>query len=140
MNVVNVSGEYSSTQTTRNTKGELGKDEFLKILVAQLQNQNPLSPMNDESFIAQMAQFSALEQMKSLNTSFSAGQAYNLIGRTVYAEIYDQNTSFTVPVYGKVDRVTKIGSEIYLHIAEMDIDVQLEDIVQVYDKEADQTV
>lgn len=44
----------------------LGKDAFMKILIAQLQNQDPTNPMNDREFIAQMAQFSSLEQMQNM--------------------------------------------------------------------------
>ena len=56
---------------------QLGKDEFLKILMAQLQNQDPTNPMKDNEFIAQMAQFSSLEQMTNMTQAFekfSSGQ------------------------------------------------------------------
>src|SRR5690554_4087387 len=78
-----------SNSPTRNIGQELGKDEFMKILVTQLQNQDPLSPMADTDFIAQMAQFSTLEQMQSLNSSYTFGQAYNLIGKNVYSTTTD---------------------------------------------------
>lgn len=48
-------------------QNNLGKDAFLKILVTQMQNQNPLEPMKDTEFIGQMAQFSSLEQLTNLN-------------------------------------------------------------------------
>ncbi|WP_097072141.1 flagellar hook assembly protein FlgD [Ureibacillus xyleni] len=48
---------------------ELGKDAFLQILITQLQNQDPTQPMDDKEFIAQMAQFSSLEQMQNMTTA-----------------------------------------------------------------------
>jgi len=46
---------------------DMGKDTFLKLLVSQLQNQDPLEPIDDKEFLAQMAQFSTLEQMRNLS-------------------------------------------------------------------------
>jgi flagellar basal-body rod modification protein FlgD len=50
----------------------LGQDDFLKLLAVQMQSQDPLSPMQDTQFISQMANFTSLEQMKNLSTSFDA--------------------------------------------------------------------
>lgn len=54
------------TYTDKQDNSSLGKDAFLKILITQLQNQDPTSPMDDKEFIAQMAQFSSLEQMQNM--------------------------------------------------------------------------
>ncbi len=69
---------------------DMGKDEFLKILITQLQNQDPTKPMEDKEFISQMAQFSSLEQMNNLNSEFakvainlSSNQAVSLLGKNV---------------------------------------------------------
>ena len=81
----------SSTQLTRDTGGTLGKDAFLKILVGQMQHQDPLAQNQDGGqMIAQMAQFSQLEQISNMAasnakiaSSLSQTGALNLIGRSV---------------------------------------------------------
>ncbi|MFS2126528.1 flagellar hook assembly protein FlgD [Pseudomonas sp. Pseusp97] len=82
-----------SSGTATAGKSNLGKDEFLKLLVAQMNNQDPMSPQENGEFIAQLAQFSTVEGIQSLNTSMDsvlsnyqssqALQASSLVGRKV---------------------------------------------------------
>ncbi|BAB06170.1 flagellar hook assembly protein FlgD [Halalkalibacterium halodurans] len=60
---------YENRPKEQSNSGILGKDDFLRILIAQLQYQDPLNPMDDREFIAQMAQFSSLEQMTNMNSA-----------------------------------------------------------------------
>ena len=102
-----------------------GKDTFLKILVAQMSNQNPLDPMSDTEFISQMAQFSSLEQMQQLNATMTNNQAYNLIGKSVNAEFNVLSADGTnyewTKVSGVVDGVFMDGDEAYLIVGEYNV-------------------
>lgn len=60
---------YLPKNEPRQPSSDLGKDEFLRILMAQLQNQDPLDPLDDKDFIAQMATFSSLEQLMNMSES-----------------------------------------------------------------------
>ncbi len=94
-NAVNMFNK-SITVNGRQPSQELGKDDFLKILMAQMTNQDPTSPMDNTQFIAQMAQFSSLEQMTNMSTNFeklasmvNASEAQSLLGRTVEIDLGD---------------------------------------------------
>lgn len=86
-------GFYGSNPSS--TKDALGKEAFLKLLVTQLQHQDPLNPLDDKQFIAQLAQFSSLEQMNNISAGIKdlndtmvkqdALSAANYIGKTVVA-------------------------------------------------------
>jgi flagellar basal-body rod modification protein FlgD len=89
----------------------LGRDDFLKLLVTQLSYQNPAAPMEDKEFIAQMAQFSSLEQITNMANDFSklaeiitGSEANSAIGKSV--EILEGDNT----VQGTVKAVTRGGS------------------------------
>jgi flagellar basal-body rod modification protein FlgD len=82
-------GATGTAQQTRQP-GILGKDDFLKLLIGQMQNQDPLSPSDPSQQMGEMTQFSILEQISNLAQSQQASasndydqQAVGLIGRTV---------------------------------------------------------
>lgn len=96
---------------------EMGRDQFLQLLVAQLKNQDPLDPVKNEDFLAQLAQFSTLEGMQQLNTSFSdllalqqLTEGANLIGKTV---VFQADGS-SVPQQQVVERVSVQNGKLVL--------------------------
>lgn len=100
----NVQNQNQTQSTGSNT---LGKDDFLKLLMTQLENQDPTSPMDDQQFISQMATFSTLEQITNMSTSINNLvnsqnqnqflQASSLIGKEV-TFLNDQNQETTATV------------------------------------------
>jgi len=118
--------EGESKKSERNT-GELGKDDFLNLLVMQLRYQDPLNPTDDKEFIAQMAQFSALEQMQNLNASFAATKAYSLIGKSVIANMKDPSSNKITEIEGNVSGVTYSAGKYYAVVK--GVEVPIDDIV-----------
>jgi flagellar basal-body rod modification protein FlgD len=85
-----VNDQNAKINNGRKPQQSLGKDDFLKLLITQLSYQDPTAPMQDKEFIAQMAQFSSLEQMTSMSRDFakltaiiSGGEASQALGKNV---------------------------------------------------------
>jgi flagellar basal-body rod modification protein FlgD len=111
---------------------QLGKDQFLKLFVAQLQHQDPMNPMADTEFMGQMASFSTLEQVSNLAvanekiaSSLNSTSAVSLLGRTV-TWTDDADVSHT----GVVEKVTTAGGTPSLTVGGTD-GVDLSTISQV---------
>lgn len=106
------------------------KMDFMNLLVTQLQNQNPLEPMDNQDMSAQLAQFSQLEQMENLNTSFNQvlenterSFANDMIGREVsFVDMESKNLDGSPGVVrtGQVIKMDLLGDMEMLKIAEID--------------------
>jgi flagellar basal-body rod modification protein FlgD len=112
----------ANTQAKNSNAGILGKDDFLKLFVAQLSHQDPMNPMNDQDMMGQMASFSQLEQItnmaaanQTIATSLSSSSAVSLIGRTV---TYLDNDK--VAHTGTVEKVTVTDGKPSLTVAGTD--------------------
>ena len=95
--------ELAAENNGRKISNELGKDDFLTLLITQMQNQDPTEPMENTEFIAQMAQFSSLEQMTNMASSFekmsnyiSASEGASMLGKTVQVNVGDATVTGVV--------------------------------------------
>jgi flagellar basal-body rod modification protein FlgD len=108
-NVDQMISKAKSSDTNNKTK-ILGKDDFLKILITQLQHQDPSKPLEDKEFIAQMAQFTSVEQLTNMNTELKAlrqmmGISPAFIGKEISWNVIDSVGTKTIKT-GVVDALT----------------------------------
>ena len=117
MNVSATSSTGESTPMTSATQQGpgLGKDDFLKLLVGQLRNQNPMDPAGNQDFIQQMTLFSTLEQVTNLaaatqrnETALATQQSVDLIGRSVTYETAGGSAQGVVERVSFVDGLPKL--------------------------------
>jgi len=107
------------------TASSIGMD-YMKMLITQLQNQDPLEPMDNSEMTAQLAQLSSLEQLESMNGTFEGVllgqqklQAMGLIGKEV--EFYPADSD--VAVTGRVEKVAMSDTGVQLTVGEYTIDL-----------------
>lgn len=115
--VVETDSQNSLKKATAGEKNGMDKDAFLKLLVAQMQYQDPLEPTSNTEFVSQYAQFSQVEQMQNMASTTELSRATSLVGKEVYVKT---TNSAGDPSYkfGKVDYVVLENGKAYLAIEE----------------------
>lgn len=121
-------GTTSASNTTSNNS--MDKEAFLKLLVAQMQYQDPLEPTSNTEYISQYAQFSQVESLQNMAGSMDLQRAGSLVGKMVYVQTTNSEGE-TGYVMGKVDYVTFEGGKAYVYINEKRY--ALEDVQTVLD-------
>lgn len=124
MNFTPITNTDPSFSTPRNTSNNLGKDDFLKLLVTQLQYQDPMQPSDNQQFMAQMAQFSALEQMQNIAQESTMTQAINLVGKNVDAAYKDSKTGDMLPISGVVTKMVVSNGVPKLIVGDQEVDLK----------------
>lgn len=138
---MSITGTTAATTTTNNSSSNsvstavnksLGKDDFLKLLVTELKNQDPLKPTDNKDFIAELAQFSSLEQMNNISSAIEElninltflthqsllTQGASLIGK----QVFGQGDNGEI-IKGIVDSVKMINSSIQLQVGDKTLDL-----------------
>lgn len=113
----NASSISDSTKKT-SSSSSLDKEAFLQLLVAQMQYQDPLEPMDNTEYVSQLATFSELEAMNNLNDSMDLSRASQLVGKNVLMKTTSATTGETYMTQGVVDYVVYENGKAYLAINE----------------------
>lgn len=116
---------YPSNYDSKLGTTNLGKDDFLKLLITQLRYQNPLEPMDNKEYIAQLAQFSSLEQMQNLNMQLANLSAINSIGKTAKALVEERE------FVGIVKGIAFDKGRVNLIIGDDEVKVPIEDVAEL---------
>lgn len=117
--IESIIGSSESLQTLQTTATTMGKDDFLKMMIAQLQHQDPLNPLDGTDFTAQLAQFSSLEQLSNMNTQLETLGLYQS----------SLNNTQSVSLLGK--EITAIGDVIKVEGASADFSYNLSETANV---------
>jgi flagellar basal-body rod modification protein FlgD len=140
INVMSKKGGYYDNVPSFNERSTMGKEQFLRLLVEQLKNQDPLQPLEDREFIAQMTQFSNLEQLINLNQAMTVmmnlhlGNALSsqsqLIGKTVDWALEKEKE--IIEGQGVVKGIILVGNELWAEL-ESGLRIPVDSIYRVWD-------
>ena len=105
---------YHST-TDKSYDNGLDKDAFLQLLIAEMQNQDPLEPSSNTEYVAQLATFTQVEEMQNMANSMAQNQANALVGKTVIMNTITASGT-TSYIGGVVDRIVNSNGKTYVGI------------------------
>jgi flagellar basal-body rod modification protein FlgD len=127
-----ITEQYALPNIGPNHTKTLGKDEFLAILIAQLQNQDPTAPIENVDMVSQMTQFATMESINAMAVTNMQSQAISLIGKGIVGVVRNHATGEAREIIGTVDGAGTEAGKPYVVVGEARIFV--EDILQVFDK------
>ncbi len=111
-----VVANYTADKKETTGSDSLNKDAFLKILVAEMQYQDPLEPSSNTEWVTQMASFSQIEELQGMSDSIAEQSATNLVGKRVIIAASENTTGETNYVTGTVECIEKQSDGIFLSI------------------------
>lgn len=115
--------DYLKVDNSQTKNEELDKNAFIKLLITQMKYQDPLNPMDNQEMMAQLAQFSALEQMQNVANMAEKQYAHGLLGQVVEFNYTDSETGLIQQLFGTVDYVKTNGSTILIGIGDKEIEL-----------------
>jgi flagellar basal-body rod modification protein FlgD len=129
--------DYIYVGKSKDASIKVSSETFLKLLVAQLQYQDPLEPQSNTEMVSELAQMSQMEQAQISNQYLSSSQGYNLIGKYAYAEVLNSLTGITEQYFGQVESVVVNKGITYAVMGNYAIN--LDNISQVFDSSVIET-
>ncbi len=129
--VSNIGTSYEEQKANAKDNSSVDKEQFLQLLVAQMQYQDPLQPTDNTQYVSQLATFSELEQMQNMAKSTDMARAQALVGKNVTVNSTNSVTGITTEVTGKVESVISKSSGSYVVVnGEL---YEIDKVVQVLD-------
>ena len=114
--VDNTATGNSLSKKNEKEPGALGKEDFLKLMVAQMQYQDPLEPQSNTEYVSQLATFTQVEASENMVATMEQMEANNLVGKTAIMKPTNPVTGESSYITGVVDYVTREGSNVYLSV------------------------
>lgn len=113
--IVQSTSQQSVEKTVKSSASSVNKDDFLQLLVAQMQYQDPLEPTDNTQWVSQYAQFSQVEELQNMSSNMALSRASSLVGQTVIMNVAGAEGKVT-EIQGNVDYVSYEAGKAYLSI------------------------